>query len=337
MAPRSQGVRARLPPLRAQDVSRPAIAAIGMGCCHEQTRCVLCPPPPPLFDPETVEALALATERDERRDRPVWVGFYGGPPPPPALVEAAGGRPLHVRVRPDLLDRATARRLIDAGAQCIELDALTLHNGILRSIGRRYRRSLIFEQLEGLREMGVENGIVLAPGLPGATFEMFLDDAQQISGRADTARLHPVLVLHDSRLRDLHQRGFYKALSVAEAVAACEEALDVLEAGGVRVLRVGQQATPDGLGRAIAGPKHPSLRELVEGQRTLKHLRSVLSTVRPGRRIELRCSPSDLSRARGPRNQNVRALRAEFRLSDLVVRADPDLPRGEFAVTEAPA
>jgi hypothetical protein len=154
-------------------------------------------------------------------------------------------------------------------------------------------------------------------------------------GRADTARLHPVLVVHDSRLRDAHRRGAYAPLTIAEAVTACHEALEILETGGVRVLRIGQQATPDGLGRAVAGPRHPSLRELVEARRALRRLRALLEGAPAGGEVEVRCAPADISRARGPRNQHIRALRAEYRLSELRVRPDPDLPRGHYALTEA--
>jgi hypothetical protein len=313
-----------------------AIAAIPLGCCPGAPRCALCPPAPPPPAPEVVAALAAATERDRPAAGPVRVGFYGGAPPSPALVAAAGGRPLHVRVRPDLLDRATARALVDAGTVHVELDALTLRDEALRAIGRPYRAARVLEQLDGLRALGVEVGIVLAPGLPDTSFETFLADCRAIVGRVDTVRLHPVLVLRGSRLRDAHRTGAYRPLSIAEAVTACRAALDLLEPGGVRVLRVGQQAVPDGLGHAVAGPRHPSLRELVEGRRALDALRALLEGASPGAEVEVRCAPADLSRARGPRGQHVRALRAEFALAGLRFRADPDLPRGRFALSQDP-
>lgn len=312
-----------------------AIAAVPLGCCPEPRRCVLCAPSPAPPDPEMVTALAAATERDQTGGEPAWVGFYGGPPPSPALVRAAQGRRLHVRVRPDLLGRDTARALVQAGAACIELDALSLSNPILRAAGRRYRRALVLEQLDGLRALGVQTGLVLAPGLPGSSHDSFLADVRDAIGHTDTARLHPVLVVHGAHLREAHQGGTYRPLTLAQAVTACHAALDLLEAGGVRVLRIGQQAGPDGLGRAIAGPRHPSLRELVESRRTLDRLRALLAGARPGAQLQLRCAPADLSRARGPRSQHVRTLRAEFSLDDLQVRPDPHLRRGHFALTEA--
>lgn len=312
-----------------------AIAAFPLGCCPAGERCLLCPPAPEPPAPATVTALAQATERDREGVESCWVGFYGGTPPSTELVEAAQGRPLAVRVRPDLLSRSTAEQLIAAGAKAIELDLLSLNNKVLRSSRRPYRRSLVLEMLDGLREMAVEVGAVLAPGLPGSTHETFLADVRDLLGRTHTARLHPVLVFRGSGLRELHMRGLYTPLSLGQAVGACREALDLLEQGGVKVIRIGQQPTPDGLGHAVAGPRHPSLRELVEARRALDQLRNLLSDAPAGAQIVVRCAPADLARAKGPRSQHVRTLRAEFRLSDLHVQPDPDLQRGHFALSEA--
>ena len=153
----------------------------------------------------------------------------------------------------------------------------------------------------------------------------------------DTARIHPVLVLHGSGLREAHMDGMYTPLSQGEAVTVCRELLDVFAAAGVRVTRVGQQPGPDGIGRAVAGPVHSSLRELVEARRTLDALRGLLDEARPRGHVVLRCAPADVSRTRGPYNQHVRTLRAEFSLDALSVKADPELPRGRWAVTEATA
>lgn len=296
---------------------------------------MLCPPAPDPMEPDTITALAEATERDRDKVDRAWVGFYGGAPPTRAQVEAAQGRPLFVRVRPDLLDRATARWLLDAGTVTFELDLLSFHNKALRATRRPYRRSLLLEQLEGLCEMGARVSAVLAPGLPGSTYQSFLSDARTLVGRAHTARLHPVQVIRGSQLRHRHMHGLYTPLTLPEAITACREALDLLEDGGVQVIRIGQQATPDGLGQAIAGPRHPSLRELVEARRTLEQLRALLDGAPAGAQVTVRCAPADLARAKGPRSQHVRTLRAEFRLSELDVQPDPHLQRGHFALSKA--
>lgn len=317
---------------------RPAIAAVPLGCCPEAERCLLCAPPPEPLDPDAIRALVrhTATER-ARPDQPVWVGFYGGPPPTDAQLAATGDRPVHVRVRPDLLTRADAARLRDGGVVSVELDLLTLHKGTLRAAGRRYGHDLVLEQLDGLRTLGFSVGAVLAPGLPGTSFDLVLADARSLAPRLDTVRIHPVLVLRHSGLYQAMLDGSYTPLTLGEAVTVCAALLDIFDGAGVRVLRVGQQPGPDGLGHVVSGPHHSSLRELVEARRTLRALRTLfrgasLDTAAQRGEVQVRCAPADVGRARGPRNQHVRTLRAEFDLDAVTVVADPELPRGTFRV-----
>jgi len=322
--------------------SAPAIAAVPLGCCLQEPRCVLCAPPPERPTSTVVRALVQHTASERARPgQPTWVGFYGGRPPTNAELAAADGRPVSVRVRPDLLTRADARRLVDAGTVSIELDVLTLDRSVLKAAGRRYGPSLVREQLEGLRELGVQVGAVLAPGLPGGSFQASVDDARALAPLVDTARLHPVLVLRPSGLYQAFLDQTYVPLTLGEAVTVCRAMLDVLEQAGVKVLRVGQQAGPDGLGVVVAGPAHSSLRELVESRRTLDTLRHLfrdapLDDTPDGSQVVVRCAPADVGRARGPKNQHVRTLRAEFGLSELRVKPDPDLPRGTFRVGARP-
>jgi histone acetyltransferase (RNA polymerase elongator complex component) len=175
----------------------------------------------------------------------------------------AAGRPFVARVRPDLLTRAGQAALADGGALGIELDALTFSDPALRRCGRAHRARLVDQQLEGIRAAGLRAGVVLAPGLPGTCHADAIADAEHIVGKADVARLHPVLVLRGSRLARAHREGRYTPLTLPQAITTCGAMLEILEAGGVEVARVGLQARHDGYGRAVAGPRHPSLRQLV--------------------------------------------------------------------------
>ncbi|MFK7927609.1 MAG: hypothetical protein AB8H79_05445 [Myxococcota bacterium] len=313
------------------------VAAVNLGCCQPGNACLLCGPAPVVPEPDSIAALASSLDAT---DAPSWVGFYGGRPPTDVELEAVQGHPITVRVRPDLLSRADVPRLLNAGVEAIELDVLTVDDRVLRGINRRYRRALVMEQLQGLHRIEVECGAVLAPGLPGSNFTTATEDARVVAPWVEVARLHPVLVLRHSGLYGALLNQAYAPLTMGEAVTVCRAMLDILEEKEVRVLRVGQQAGPDGIGIVAAGPAHPSFRELVEARRTLDTVRAVLreagwvGDLPPGGHIELRCSPQDVSRTRGPLNQHVRALRAEYGLDEITIHPDPTLPRGHFRVNE---
>lgn len=308
-----------------------SIAPIVLGCCHDTPRCLLCPPPPPLPSRQSVRDI-IETVRE--RGSPVRVGFYGGPPPTDELLDAIDGLPFVARVRPDLLTRARAKELEQRGAIGIELDALTFRDAVLKAIGRRYRSKLIHEQLDGISALGMSAGIVLAPGLPGTSHDDATDDARLAAAKVDFARIHPVLVLAGAGLWEAQLDGAYTPLSLGEAVTTCRVVVDILYEAGVEVIRVGQNPGPDGLGRAVAGPRHPSFRQLVDARRVLSVLEDHLRHVRPGARVVIRCHPADETTTRGPRNQHIRTIRASHRLTDVIIKPDPSLARGEWQVLE---
>lgn len=310
---------------------KPYVVPVPLGCCPTPPRCLLCPPAEPV-SAEVVAALADVGRAACPADASPVVRFFGGAPPSAAQVEAIGGMPFEVRVRPDLLSRADARRLADAGCRSVELDALTFHDGALKAVGRCYSAASLQRQRDGLVALGFAVGGVLAPGLPGSRYEDALADARRAVEQWSFVRIHPVLVLDRSALRGLHEHQWYTPLTLAEAVDTCDAMLALLEAGGVVVRRVGLQPGPDGMGRAVAGPHDPGFRERVEERRSLRALLDALRDVPAGAEVEVRCAPSDIARLRGRAGVNVRTARARAHLATLRVVADATLQRPAFSV-----
>jgi hypothetical protein len=309
----------------------PAFVPVQLGCCHEAERCLICPPPPEVT-PELVGALVHCYREERGSERPLEVRFFGGPPPSDDLLDAIGPLPFSVRVRPDLLSRAEVDRLRQRGVCRIELDALTWQPSTLREAGRHYGPRRLHEISEGVAALGIEVGGVLAPGLPNHSHALALQDARLAAQHWTFVRLHPVLVLAEARLRDLLERHRYVPLELGEAVTVCRDMIDLLEPAGVQIVRVGVQPGPDGLGRAVAGPRHSSLRELVEARRTLERLRSACDGLPAGSQVVVRCAPADQTRTRGPYNLHLRSLRAELNLAEVHVDPDPALPRGALRI-----
>jgi histone acetyltransferase (RNA polymerase elongator complex component) len=225
------------------------------------------------------------------------------------------------RVRPDLLGTAEAERLVRAGILRVELDVLTFDALILKQVGRSYTPQNVRQIAKWFRGHGVEVSMVLAVGLPGTHHFDALRDAKLASELSDLIRLHPVLVLEESGLRKMHLEGRYRPLDVSEAVTTCDAMMRLLESEGVEVIRVGQNPINDQIGRALAGPLHPALRELVESKRMLRRLHDVCEGLERGEIVRLRCAKEDEGRVRGPSNAHLREMRAEYGLKD--VRVEP--------------
>lgn len=314
------------------------ILPVQMGCCHEEPRCVRCPPPPPLLSPTAMRRL-LSRRQPRGNNHPsthLRVGFFGGRPPTPTMLRALDGTPFSVRVRADLLSRREAHRLKDAGAVAIEVDIGSMQDGVLRASGRNYRSSWLRSQLRGLRSLKLDIGAVLDVGLPSSTHDLCVDDANQIAPLVDFVRIHPVMVVRGSRLQRMHRQGWYEALTVEQAVATCRAMADIFESKGVAIRRIGQNPEAELLGGAIAGPRHSAIRQLVEGKRRLADLNDGLRALDPqGRPLVIRCHPSEETVTRGPRNRHIQILRADFQLQELRVVADPGVALGDFELEEA--
>jgi hypothetical protein len=298
--------------------------ALHTGCCERGQRCVLCSPQGQVDTDEVVRVLL------EQHEGPVHA--FGGAPPKDAWMALFTGRDVRVRVRPDLLSRRRAEELVRQGVVRIELDALSVNDRLLRWSRRRYRGSRIVTMTKAMRSWGIEVGVVQALGLPAGTLEDALADAITLAPLVDTVRIHPVLVLAEADLEQQWTDSRYFPLTINAAALWSRQVMEIYEAHNVTVLRVGMQPGPDGLGRAVAGPLHPSLRETVESHRALSRLTALLSDVPNGADVVIECAPADVSRTKGAENHNVRVLRDTYRLASVTVAADPDLERGHHRV-----
>ena len=78
-------------------------------------------------------------------------------------------------------------------------------------------------------------------------------------------RIYPTLVIKDTFLEKLYQRNLYKPLTLNEAIDITTDILMLFQFHNIHVIRVGLQPTDNiTLGKTLAGPFHPSFRQLVE-------------------------------------------------------------------------
>lgn len=252
------------------------------GCTH---RCVFCEQEriageDSMPGPEEVAAkveLYLSTWRGTGRRE---VAFYGGSfTALPAETQreyleavkpfVSDGRINGVRVstRPDSVRPATPAFLSPYGVDTVELGVQSLDDRVLALSGRGHTREDTVSALEVLKGAGLTTGVQVMPGLPGDTVETFLAGVEELCRLGpDIARIYPTLVIRGTPLERLHAGGGYEPWDLETTVAACARALGAFEAAGVRVIRVGLQPTAELEGSLVAGPYHPSIRQLVEAE-----------------------------------------------------------------------
>lgn len=174
---------------------------------------------------------------------------------------------IRVSTRPDYISEERLDLLNAYGVTTIELGAQSLDEEVLL-ISKRGHTIVDVEKAASLiRSYGFSLGLQMMTGLPGDTLDKTLMTAHRIVELgADNTRIYPALVIKNTELEDLYLAGLYIPLSIEEAVERVKQVIPIFDEAGITILRIGLHPS-EGLLNGddlIAGPFHPSFRELAE-------------------------------------------------------------------------
>jgi len=226
----------------------------------------------------------------------------------PYLVD---GRVNSIRLstRPDCISKDIALWLADYGVKTVELGVQSLDDMVLKRARRGHSAADSRAAMQILRDAGLEVGVQLLPGLPGETTRSFLCGVREvIDFGPELVRLYPTVVVENSGLALMYERGEYQPLSLNRAVALTRRARELFAAAGVTVARVGLQPSESLARQVVAGPYHPSLGELVASRSWFRSLRCRLAALDSGQHLHIHISHRDLSAVVGMKKSNLRRL-----------------------------
>ncbi|MFU8844621.1 MAG: hypothetical protein ACNA7V_12535, partial [Bacteroidales bacterium] len=173
-----------------------------------------------------------------------------------------------------------------------------------------------------IRDHGFNLGLQMMIGLPGDSLEKSIGTAEKIIGLgAVETRIYPTLVIKGTKLEELFQQGYYKPLTLDEAVDWSAKLVTLFEENGINVLKVGlhpSESLMDG-NELVAGPFHPSFRELVLTEIWRDILQPLCTD--NGRSIEIVVSNRELNHAVGYNGQNKKMLLKNFEKVRLITNA----------------
>ncbi len=76
-------------------------------------------------------------------------------------------------------------------------------------------------------------------------------------------RIYPVIVVKDTPLHEMYLRGDYEPWSLKDMLALLGDVMDEFEASAIPVIKVGLHPTEELRKSVVAGPFHPSIRQLI--------------------------------------------------------------------------
>lgn len=187
---------------------------------------------------------------------------------------------IRMSTRPDAINKYILDYLKDYKVDIIELGVQSLDDEVLRLSGRGHSAEEVEKASKLIKEYGITLGHQIMPGLPGDTFEKDIETVKKsIKMKPDICRIYPSLVIKDTPMADMYERGQYKPYSLEEAVDISKELYKLYKDTNVNIIRIGLQPTESiTWGKDIIdGPFHPSFRELVEGSLICDKIKSAIN------------------------------------------------------------
>jgi histone acetyltransferase (RNA polymerase elongator complex component) len=271
------------------------------------------------------------------------VGFFGGtftglpPVKQRAWLDAIlpfieNGRIHGIRLstRPDFISREVLDLLSEYQVKTIELGVQSIDNEVLKRSGRGHTSYDTESASKMILSAGFSLGLQMMIGLPGDTREKSIATAKKIVELgASEARIYPVIVIKGTLLEELFQEGKYIPLELEEAIETTKNVMRIFDESDVRIIRIGLHPSEGLLNRNdyVAGPFHPSFRELVMTSVWTDRFAGLLNE-KSGSTIEIRVNPADLHHAIGYSGKNRKLFEKHFRT--VKFRTDPEVKEKTF-------
>ena len=230
-------------------------------------------------------------------------------------LEKGGFSGIRLSTRPDCIDGEVLAELKAAGVTVIELGAQSMRDGVLAKSGRGHTADDTRRASALIKAHGIRLGLQMMTGLPGDDDEGALYTAEELVKLApECARIYPTVVLKNTALARMYERGEYAPQTVEEAVALCVKLVRVFDAAGVKVIRLGLQRTESCESDIVAGAWHPAFGELVYGELKYEDMRRFFLANPPekGAAYAVSCGEGGVSVFVGQKRGNLLRLEAEF-------------------------
>ncbi|MDF2522151.1 MAG: radical protein [Clostridia bacterium] len=242
---------------------------------------------------------------------------------------------IRVSTRPDCIDEEVISILKLYGVQIVELGVQSLDEEVLRISNRGHSVQSVIDSVNLLKEHGFTVGVQVMVGLPGDNEEKSIATVKRLVGlKPHIARIYPALVIRNTYMEKMYERGLYKPLSLESAVEICKKLLIIFEQNNIEVIRIGLQPTEEiGEGKEVAaGPFHPSMRQLVVSSIYRDMLENIINDMKPVESIEIEVNSKEISDIIGQKRTNIDFLSKKYKLKKIAVIQSPDIEKQSITV-----
>ncbi|MEF9933652.1 MAG: radical SAM protein [Clostridium sp.] len=231
---------------------------------------------------------------------------------------------IRLSTRPDYINKDILDYLLEYNVGIIELGVQSLDEDVLYISERGHSTQDVNYASSLIKEYRFTLGLQMMVGLPGDTFEKDINTASKlIELNADFVRIYPALTIKETYMEHLYKIGRYTPYTIDEAVSICSKLYTMFEKANIPIVRLGLQTTEQiNTGRDIvAGPFHPSFRELVESSLLNDMMGYVIDNFySESESIEVFISPRNISKLYADKKRYFNEKIRQFTGKNIVVR-----------------
>lgn len=214
---------------------------------------------------------------------------------------------IRLSTRPDYINNSILDILKKYEVDVIELGIQSLDNEILNANERGHSKEDSIRASKLIKDYGFKLGHQIMPGLYKDSFDKAIQTGlESIKINPDMVRIYPTLVIKDTKLEKLYKEGLYKPLSLDEAIEISSRLYMIYSYKKIPVIRIGLQPTENINEKkdVVAGPFHPSIRQLVETNIHKIYLEELINKYRLKNKIKIHISNRDISIIAGNKKAN---------------------------------
>lgn len=217
---------------------------------------------------------------------------------------------IRVSTRPDCIDESILETLKNYGVTAIELGAQSMCDDVLLANRRGHTANDVRKASKLIKKYRFELGLQMMTGLYKSDFEKDEYTAREIIKlQPDTVRVYPTVVLKNTHLGFLQEKGEYIAPTAEETAPFCAKLLQMFENENIRVIKLGLHSSETVESDMVGGAYHPAFRELCEGHIYLQKILEKLSKKDKNLEYVIYVNKKVLSKAKGQQKRNEKALK----------------------------
>ena len=225
---------------------------------------------------------------------------------------------IRMSTRPDCISKDILNRLKEYKVSIIELGVQSMDKNVLIDSVRGHDTKEVIESAKLIKESGIKLGLQMMVGLPSDTEEKCINTARKfIELKPDCVRIYPTLVVKDTGLEVLLNKGEYKPFTLDQSIQIVKKLLALFYVNNINVIRVGLQVTEDiQIGKAVVdGPHHPAFRELVESEMIKDYLIYIAKKYNTKKDITIKTNKKNISKIIGNKKSNYNYMKNELKIN----------------------